>query len=77
MHLRKRQLGAAPVFGLFLNRLLSVKNITLSPNTGLFLAYFLNYQPFTVVRPYFLTAEATLTKNERKNHINKDIDLRP
>ena len=33
--------------------LFGVKNITLSPNTGLFLAYILNYQAFTVVRPQF------------------------
>jgi hypothetical protein len=31
--------------------LFGVKNITLTPNTGLFLAYILNYQAFTVVRP--------------------------
>jgi len=35
MPLRKRQLGATQVFGLFSNRLLSVKNITLNPDTGI------------------------------------------
>ena len=51
MHLRKKQLGATPVFGIFLNYPFwcHKDHSALSPNTGLFLAYILNYQAFTVV----------------------------